>query len=110
VPVPHSFGIDHHRGPVLALIQAQGFVDAHRASQSGSLGKLLQLRMQFALSIARARGPGRAFWTDIMANKYVMLEWRQTSFLLPPAYLPAPGTNFSHLHPPTRLASAKMIA
>jgi len=35
--VPHSLGIHDHRGPVLALVQAEGLVDAHRSSQTCGL-------------------------------------------------------------------------
>src|ERR1700722_13305229 len=35
VPVPDGIGIHHHRGPVLALVQASGLVDAHFRAQAG---------------------------------------------------------------------------
>jgi hypothetical protein len=39
---------------VLALIKAAGLVDADGISQARGLGELLQLRVQFALSIGCA--------------------------------------------------------
>lgn len=54
VPVPHRLGIHHHRGPVLALVQAAGLVDPHPAAQPGLFRELLQPRMQLAFSISRA--------------------------------------------------------
>jgi hypothetical protein len=54
VAVPDSFGIDDDGGAMLALIEAPGFVDADGISQSGGLGELLKLSMQFALSIRGA--------------------------------------------------------
>ena len=45
MPIPYRFRINHHRWPVLALVQAAGLVDANRASQPCSLGDLLQLRV-----------------------------------------------------------------
>ena len=52
--IPDRFGIDHHGGAVLALIQAQGLVDADAIGDAGRLGELLQLGVQIALSIGRA--------------------------------------------------------
>jgi len=54
VAVPDRFGIHDDGGPVFALIEAAGFVDADRSSQARSLGKLLQLRVQFALAVRGA--------------------------------------------------------
>jgi len=44
MPVPDSFGVDHNRWAMFALVQTSGFIDAHRRTQSGSFCKLLQLR------------------------------------------------------------------
>ncbi len=84
--VPNGLGIHDHRGSVLALIEAAGFVDAHGTSQARRLGQLLQLRMQFALSIRGARRPRRTLRTDIMADKNVALEQGQSLLLLLQAY------------------------
>jgi hypothetical protein len=43
VAVPDRLGINHHHGPVFALVQAAGLVDAHRFAQARGPGKLLQL-------------------------------------------------------------------
>jgi hypothetical protein len=75
--IPHGFGIDDNRGPVLALVQAQRFVDAD-IRQAGSLGKLLQLAKDFALSIGSAGGAGCSLGANVMADKDVMLVKRQS--------------------------------
>jgi len=54
VPIPDRFRINHYSWPVFALVQAAGLVDPHRAPKARTLGDLLQLRVQFALSIRRA--------------------------------------------------------
>jgi hypothetical protein len=51
VAIPDCLWVNHHRWTMLALIQAAGLVDAHRVSQTRGLGKLLQLRVQFAFPI-----------------------------------------------------------
>ena len=84
--VPDGLGIHDYRGPVLALVQAEGLVDAHAGAQASGLRQLLQLCVQFALSIGGARGPRSAFRTDIMADKNVVLEQGQVSLLQHPAY------------------------
>jgi hypothetical protein len=81
MPVPDCFGIHHDRRAVLALIQTAGLVDANRVSESGCLGKLLQLRMQFALAVCGARGAGRAFRTNVMTDENVMFEYWQKKYL-----------------------------
>jgi hypothetical protein len=56
--VPHCLWIHHDRWPMLALIQASSFVDAHGSlEQPGHAcgpGTLLQFREQFAFSIYSA--------------------------------------------------------
>lgn len=74
VPVPDGFWIDHNRRSMLALIETARLVDPHGIPQASGLRKLLQLCVQFALAVARARGSGRALWTGIMADEDVMLE------------------------------------
>ena len=86
VSVPDRLWIDDDGGPMLALVEAAGFVDPDGVSQARSLGELLQLRMQFALSIRGARRPRSAFRTGIMADKNVMLEQGQSMLLLLQAY------------------------
>jgi hypothetical protein len=54
MPVPDSLGIHDHRGPVFALVKATRLVNTDGISQAGGLGELLQLRVQFALSIGCA--------------------------------------------------------
>jgi len=54
VAVPDPLRINHHRRSVLALIQAPCLVDPHLRPQPSGLGQLIQLRVQFAFSIATA--------------------------------------------------------
>jgi len=82
VAVPDGFGINHNHGPMLALVQATGLVDADLARQAGSLGKLLQLRVQIALSILGAGGPRRIGGTGVTADKNVVFKRWQAEFLL----------------------------
>jgi hypothetical protein len=84
MPVPDRVGIHHHRGPMLALVQAAGLVDAHLGAQPGLARKLLQPRMQRARSIAGARGPRRIGGAAVMTNKDVAFKWGQAKNLLSP--------------------------
>ena len=70
------------KGDVLALVQAAGLIDAHLARKAGGLGKLLQLRVQIALSILGAGGPRRTGGTGVAADKNVVFERGQAEFLL----------------------------
>jgi hypothetical protein len=82
VSVPHGLWIHHHRRPVLALVQAAGFVDPHLAAQPGLARQLLQPRVQFACSIACARGPRRVSGADVVADKDVAFKYGQAAILL----------------------------
>ena len=66
IAVPDGLGIDDHRGPMLALIEASRLVDAHGCAQAGSFCQLLQLGVEFAFAIAGARWrgapSGRTLW------------------------------------------------
>jgi hypothetical protein len=109
MPVPDSLGIHNDRRPVFALVQAARLVDADGISQAGGLGELLQLRVQFALSIGCARGPWSTFRTDIVAYKNVVFKQGQASLLQPSAYRAEPGANFPHLRLLTPPPSERMI-
>jgi hypothetical protein len=52
--VPDGIWINHHRGPMFALIQAQRFVDSDAVGETRGLRQLLQLGVQFALPIGSA--------------------------------------------------------
>jgi len=82
ISVPDGLGINHHRWPVFALIQAAGFINADLAAKSGSLRKLLQLRKQLAFPIGSA---GRAWCiggAGVVANKNMAIKDWQAVFLL----------------------------
>lgn len=76
--VPDSLGVHHNGGSVLALIQAPGFVDAHLAAQAGGPGKLLQLRVQFALAVRGAAGAWRIGRAGVVADKDVAFKRGQS--------------------------------
>ena len=75
VAVPDGLRVNHHRGPVLALVQAAGFVDPHPAAQPGLLGQLLQPRVQIAFSIGGAGGPRRIGGAELWQTK----TWRSNA-------------------------------
>jgi hypothetical protein len=79
--VPDGLGVDDDGGAVLALVKAERLVDAH-AGEAGGLGELLELSEDFALSIGGAGGAGCSLGTDVMTDKDVMLEKRQSVILL----------------------------
>ncbi|SPE27112.1 hypothetical protein SBA5_570004 [Candidatus Sulfotelmatomonas gaucii] len=82
VAVPHRLGVHHHRGTVLALVQAAGFVNPHLGLEPCLSAQLLQPRMQFALAIAGAGGPWRIDRADVVADKNVALKRGQDGILL----------------------------
>ena len=84
--VPHSLRINHYGRPVFALVQAHGFIDAHRRAQPGGFRQLLQLGMEFAFSVGcagRSRSIGGA---GVVANKDVAFKRGQAVFLLDRIY------------------------
>jgi hypothetical protein len=113
VAIPHNIGINHHHRPVLALVQAAGFVDAHATAQPGRLGQCLQLGMKIALAVARAGGPRRTLGPYVMTYKYMALKCGQAGLLLISICLqinvsPPIPAKFSWLAQRTPPASAKI--
>lgn len=96
VAVPYSIGINNHGGTVLALVEAERLVDADATGKACFPGELLQARVQFALSIARAGRTRSLRRTDIVANEDVAFEpgqadppwgklaWRKLEFRVKP--------------------------
>jgi hypothetical protein len=81
VAIPDGLRVDDDGGAMFALVEAAGLVDANRAGEARCLGKLLQLGMQFALSVGGARGAWGAFRTGVVAYEDVVLEnWQ----MIPP--------------------------
>jgi len=77
IAIPDSFGIDHNHGPVLALVEAAGFVDADPTAQAGGFGPLLQFGVQIAGSIGGAGGTRCAFGARVVADKDVVIKGGQ---------------------------------
>jgi hypothetical protein len=80
--VPDGLGINHHRRPVLALVKAKRFVDAHFGAQAGGFRQLLQLSVKIAFSIGSAGRAWRIGGAGVMADKNMMFEYGQAVFLL----------------------------
>ncbi len=75
--VPDRLGIHHHRGPVLALLQATGFVRANLVSSNPVLQQPL---LEYFLQLARPRWIARSSVVLrrplVLANKNVFLKLR----------------------------------
>jgi hypothetical protein len=113
--IPDRFGIDDDGWPMLALIEAQRFVDPDLVAQSGGLGQLLQLGVQIALAISGAGRARCAGGADIVADEDMILKWRQTKYssAFRLTALPSRITlakKVSTIKRVAPLASAKMIA
>jgi hypothetical protein len=80
--VPDGLRVHHHSRPVFALIEAEGFIDAHGRAEPRRFGQLLQLGVKLAFAIrgaGRARRIGR---TGVVADKNMALKRGQAVFLL----------------------------
>jgi hypothetical protein len=84
VSVPHGLRVNHDGGAVLTLVQAEGFVDAHRGAKSSGLRELLQLRVEFAFAIRGAGWAGRIGGAGVVADKDMTFKRGQAVFLLAP--------------------------
>jgi hypothetical protein len=82
VPVPNSLRINHHRGPVLALVQASGFVDPHLAPSPAALASCCNCVCRSLFPSAVQDGRGASSGTHIVADKNVAFKRRQAVFLL----------------------------
>ena len=82
IPVPNRVRVDHDRGPMLALVEAAGFIDSHPPGKARLFRELLQPGVQFALSILRARGARRIGWAHIVADENVVFKSGQAVVLL----------------------------
>jgi hypothetical protein len=67
---------------MLALVKAAGFIDAYPPGKSGRFRQLLQPGVQFAFSIARARGARRIGGARVVADKNVVFKGGQSVVLL----------------------------
>lgn len=74
VAVPDGIGIDHDIGPVLALIEAAGFIGADFVLQPTLRELLLEDPLQLALSAGIAAPAGMPFRALIYAHEDVLVE------------------------------------
>ena len=81
VPVPDRIGINDDVGSMLALVEAERFVDAHASGESRILGELRKPGVQLALSVPGAGGAWRALGADIVADENVAFKRRQSEIL-----------------------------
>lgn len=84
--VPDSLRVDDHRGPVFALIKAEGLIDPHGRAEPRSFGQLLQLSVKLALAICGAGWARRIGGTGVVADKNMALKRGQWVFLLKAGY------------------------
>lgn len=80
--VPDCFWINDDCWPMFALVKTAGLIDSDFGAESCCLYKLLQLGVQFAFSICRARRPGSIGGAGIVADKNVVFKAGQAVFLL----------------------------
>jgi hypothetical protein len=67
---------------MLALVQAPGLVHAHHRLDAGIFHASLEQRHQRALAIGRTTAAGIAGFTNVPADKNMMLEFRQSWLFL----------------------------
>ena len=72
--IPDRLGVNDHRRPVLALIQAAGFVGTHGRFQTCGSDRLFEQSLQLAFSVGRAAPARAAGFPLIGADKQVSLE------------------------------------
>jgi len=82
IAVPDGIGVHHHRGAVLALIQAAGLVDPHPFAKTSLIGQFLQLGMQIAFAVGGAGLARRVGRASVEADKDVVFECGQVTILL----------------------------
>jgi hypothetical protein len=68
MPIPDGLWINDDRGAMLALVEAERFVDADARCKTGGLGMLLELHEKRAGSI------GGAGWARCIGGAYVMTD------------------------------------
>jgi len=80
--VPDGLRVNNDRWSVLALVEAERLVDAHRGAEAGGLGLLLQGGEERADAIGGAGWPRSAGGAYVMTDKDVMFKRGQAIFLL----------------------------
>jgi hypothetical protein len=72
--VPDGFRVDDEDGPVFALVETAGFVDADAVFQAGMLGGVLEMATEFLAALEAATGAGGGFVALVCADKDVVFE------------------------------------
>jgi hypothetical protein len=81
-PIPDSFGIDHHAGTEVAMVQAAGLIGANKALEIESFGFTLEMGMKFFCTQIRATAPWVVLRTLVGADKDVSLKGRHQAVSL----------------------------
>lgn len=79
--VPDSFGIDHHRRAMLALIETPRLVGPNQMLETRVLNCIFEGGFELLASVRQATRAGRGFVALICTDKDVMLEFRHSGFL-----------------------------
>ncbi len=75
--IPDLLRIHDDRRPMLALLQAAGFVHPQHTRQLRRLDLVFEQRVKLSLPIRTTRGPGRTLLTLIRANKNMAIKFWQ---------------------------------
>lgn len=89
MPVPDGLRVDDDGGPMLALVQTAGLVDADARGEAGGLGQLLNGGMELSLAIGVAGGARGVLGTGIGADKDVAFKRGQAVLLTKMCMRPA---------------------
>jgi hypothetical protein len=67
--IPDRLRIDHHRRPMLALVQAPGLIGAHSRLQARGADSFLEQPLQLSLAIRRAAATSAARFPLVGADE-----------------------------------------
>ena len=81
--VPNGLGVDHDDWPVLALVEAAGFVGSDVVLEAGFLDGVLEGGFELFTAVWKAAGTVGAFVALVSADKDVVVEFRHYLCSLP---------------------------
>jgi hypothetical protein len=83
-PVPHSFRVDHHTGTQIAMVQAAGFIGAHKTLEIQSLCFAFKMCVKFLRSQVRTTAARIVLGTLIGTDEDVPLKrWHMVKAVMP---------------------------